>query len=162
MSTTISPNPPVNRFKQAIAQGETQLGLWYSLTSNLATEMIGAIGFDWLVLDAEHAPNDLTTLIPQLQGLRGSQSEPVVRTPWNDPALVKRFMDIGFRTILFPNIQNEDEARTAVAATRYPPEGVRGVATVHRACAFGADPTYFKTADGRACVLTQVETVSAA
>lgn len=161
MPATVSPTTPVNRFKTALAAGERQIGLWCSLASNLATEMIGAVGFDWLLIDAEHAPNELASLVPQLQGLRGSPSEPIIRTPWNDPVLIKRFMDIGFRTILFPYVQNEEEARAAVAATRYPPRGIRGVATVHRACAFGADPTYFETADDRACVLAQVETVGA-
>ena len=161
MTTPVSPNPPTNPFKEAIAKREKQIGLWCALTSNVVTEMIGAMGYDWLVLDAEHAPNDLATLIPQLQGLRGSHSEPVVRTPWNDPVLIKRFMDIGFRTVLFPYIQNAEEAAAAVAATRYPPEGIRGVATVHRACHYGADTTYAKTANAKACVLVQVETGTA-
>ena len=117
-------NSPENRFMEAIRKGETQLGLWLALTSNIAAEVIGAVGYDWLVLDAEHAPNDLNTLIPQLQALRGSMSEPVVRATWNDPVLIKRFMDIGFRTILFPYVQDEKEAEAAVAAMRYPPEGV--------------------------------------
>lgn len=162
MQTIVTTNPPTNEFKQAISKGEKQIGLWLSLTSNIVTEMIGAIGYDWLVLDAEHAPNDLATLVPQLQGLRGSRSEPVVRTPWNDPVLIKRFMDIGFRTVLFPYVQNEDEAAAAVAATRYPPEGIRGVATVHRACSYGAEAGYAQAANSRACVLVQVETAAAA
>lgn len=162
MSTSNTKMLSENRFKKAIANGETQIGLWCSLTSNLATEMIGEIGYDWLLLDAEHAPNDLGTLLPQLQGLRGSFSEPIVRTPWNDHVLVKRFMDIGFRTILFPYVQNEEEAAAAVAAMCYPPEGVRGVATLHRACSFGANADYFATANETACAIIQVETQSAA
>ncbi len=155
-------NPPENRFMEAIRKGETQLGLWLALTSNIATEVIGAVGFDWLVLDAEHAPNDLATLIPQLQALRGSMSEPVVRATWNDPVLIKRFMDIGFRTVLFPYVQDEHEAEAAVAAMRYPPEGVRGVATMHRSCSYGAEAGYIQSANARACALVQVETASAA
>ena len=155
-------NPPENRFMRAIRNGETQFGLWLAMTSNIATEMIGAVGYDWLVLDAEHAPNELSTLLPQLQALRGSYSEPVVRATWNDPVLIKRFMDIGFRTILFPYVQDEHEAEAAVAAMRYPPEGVRGVATVHRACSYGAEAGYIQSANERACALVQVETGRAA
>ncbi|WP_319529953.1 aldolase/citrate lyase family protein [uncultured Cohaesibacter sp.] len=154
-------SPPENRFMTAIRNGEKQFGLWLGLTSNLATEVIGAIGFDWLVIDAEHAPNEMTTLLPQLQALRGAHSEPVVRATWNDPVLIKRYMDIGFRTILFPYVQNKEEAEAAVAAMRYPPEGVRGVATVQRAASYGADASYIATSNERACALLQVETGTA-
>ncbi|WP_316862884.1 aldolase/citrate lyase family protein [uncultured Cohaesibacter sp.] len=154
-------SPQENRFKEAITKGEKQYGLWIGLTSNLATEIIGAIGYDWLVIDAEHAPNEMTTLVPQLQALRGSHSEPVVRATWNDTVLIKRFMDIGFRTILVPYVQNEDEAAAAVAAMRYPPEGVRGVATVQRSSSYGADASYLTTANDRVCTLVQVETGNA-
>lgn len=155
-------NPPENRFMKAIWNGEKQFGLWLGMTSNIATEIIGGVGYDWLVLDAEHAPNELGTLVTQLQALRGSHSEPVVRATWNDPVLIKRFMDIGFRTILFPYVQDETEAEAAVAAMRYPPEGVRGVATVHRACSYGAEAGYIQSANERACALVQVETAKAA
>lgn len=154
-------NPPENRFMNAIKKGETQLGLWLALTSNIATEVIGGVGFDWLVLDAEHAPNELGSLLSQLQALRGAHSEPVIRATTNDPVLIKRFMDIGFRTILFPYVQDEEQAAAAVAAMRYPPEGVRGVATMHRSCSYGAEAGYIQSANERACALVQVETAGA-
>ncbi|WP_245417876.1 aldolase/citrate lyase family protein [Cohaesibacter celericrescens] len=154
-------NPPENRFMTAIQNGETQLGLWLAMTSNIASEVIGGIGYDWLVLDAEHAPNELGGLVQQLQALRGAHSEPVIRATWNDPVLIKRFMDIGFRTILFPYVQNEKEAEAAVSSMRYPPEGIRGVATMHRGCSYGAETGYLQAANERACALVQVETTTA-
>lgn len=154
-------NPPDNRFMDAIRRGDPQYGLWLAMTSNIAAEVIGAVGFDWLVLDAEHAPNELGSLLSQLQALRGSNSEPVVRATANDPVLIKRFMDIGFRTILFPYVENEEQAAAAVAAMRYPPEGVRGVATMHRSCSYGAEAGYIQSANERACALVQVETAGA-
>ncbi|MCG8511445.1 MAG: aldolase/citrate lyase family protein [Rhodospirillales bacterium] len=137
---------------------QRQIGLWTSLSSNLVAEILNPIGFDWLLFDVEHAPNDVPLLLGQLQAMRGSPSEPVVRPEWNDPVIIKRLLDIGFRSFLVPMVQNAEEAAAAVAATRYPPEGIRGVATVNRAAAYGADVNYFKSANSQACVTVQIET----
>lgn len=148
----------LNPFKAALAESKPQIGLWCALTSNMVAEILNPVGFDWILFDAEHAPNEPASLLSQLQAMRGSKSEPVVRPQWNDPVIIKRLLDIGFQSFLVPMVQTAEEARAAVAATRYPPAGVRGVATLNRAAAYGADGGYFKTADDRMCVIVQIET----
>lgn len=157
MSNTIE-NKSANGFKDRLLEDQRQIGLWTSLSSNLVAEILNPIGFDWLLFDVEHAPNDIPLLLGQLQAMRGSPSEPVVRPEWNDPVIIKRLLDIGFRSFLVPMVQTAEEAAAAVAATRYPPEGIRGVATVNRAAAYGADASYFKTANSQVCVTVQIET----
>lgn len=153
-------NEPVaaNPFKERLRNEERQIGLWCSFASNIVAEVLNPIGYDWILFDAEHAPNDVTALLGQLQAMRGSPSEPVVRPPWNDAVVIKRLLDIGFRSFLVPMVQNADEAKAAVAATRYPPEGIRGVATINRAASYGADPTYAGSANSGVCVTVQIET----
>ena len=133
---------PRNAFKHAIARGQTQIGLWSGLCSNVVAEIIAGCGFDWIVLDGEHAPNELTGLVAQLQAMAGGTATPVVRPQWNDPVLFKRLLDIGAQTLLVPFVQNAEEAQRAVEATRYPPHGIRGVATVTRAGRFGRVKDY--------------------
>lgn len=116
-----------NKFKAALAAQQVQIGCWSALASPITTEVLGLAGFDWLVLDGEHAPNDVTTLIPQLMALKGSASAPVVRVPTNEPVIIKRMLDIGFYNFLIPFVETQEEAARAVASTRYPPEGIRGV-----------------------------------
>lgn len=147
-----------NPFKECLGKNSRQIGLWNSLCSNLVTELLNPIGFDWILFDVEHAPNDIQLLLSQLQAMRGSASEPVVRPEWNDAVIIKRLLDIGFRSFLVPMVQNAEEARAAVAATRYPPEGIRGVATLNRAAAYGADQNYVNTANSNICVIVQIET----
>jgi len=147
-----------NHFKQALAKGERQVGLWCSLASPLAAEILAGAGFDWLVIDGEHAPNDIPLLVAQLQAMRGGTAEPVFRVPWNDMVIIKRSLDAGARTIIVPFVQSVEEARRAVAAARYPPRGVRGVAGGVRAADFGRNKSYLQTAHLETCVIVQLET----
>jgi 4-hydroxy-2-oxoheptanedioate aldolase len=151
-------NMPSNTFKQAIASGQRQVGLWSGLASPIAAEIIAGAGFDWIVIDGEHGPNDISTLLPQLQAMRGGTAEPVFRVPWNDMVIIKRAMDVGARTLLIPFVQNDEEALHAVAATRYPPLGVRGVSVAPRANDYGRIQNYHRNAHLDTCVLVQIET----
>ncbi len=150
-----------NRFKRALAAGERQTGLWMSLCSPTVAELIGPSGFDWLVLDSEHAPNELPDIVAQLRALEGAHPEPVVRPAWNDTVLIKRFLDAGAQTLLVPFVQNADEARQAVRAMRYPPQGVRGVAVAPRANRYGRVKDYVARVNDELCLLVQVETRAA-
>lgn len=154
-------NLPRNAFKQALANGERQVGLWSGLASPIATEILAGAGFDWIVIDGEHGPNDITTLLPQLQAMRGGTAEPVFRVPWNDPVIIKRALDVGARSLLIPFVQNAEEARRTVAATRYPPMGIRGVCVTPRANDYGRVQDYHRNAHLDTCVLVQVETRAA-
>lgn len=152
---------PVNRFRRALRAGELQIGLWCSLASHYSVEVVAGAGFDWLLLDSEHSPNDLESLLAQLQAAAPYPTSPIVRVPWNDTVTIKRVLDIGAQGLLVPYVQNADEARAAVAATRYPPRGVRGVAGTTRANRFGRIPDYARRAHDELCVLVQVETQAA-
>jgi 4-hydroxy-2-oxoheptanedioate aldolase len=149
---------PTNTFKRAIRELRVQIGLWCSLCSNIGAEVIAGAGFDWILIDTEHAPNELSTVLSQLQALGGGTAAPVVRPAWNDRILMKRLLDIGVQNLLIPNVQSPEEAREAVAATRYPPEGNRGVAVAHRAIRYGRTKDYFTRANEEICVLVQIET----
>jgi len=150
-----------NRFKRALAEGRTQIGLWSGLCSNIGAEIIAGAGFDWIVVDLEHAPNDISTLIPQLQAMKGGTATPVVRPWWNDMPLFKRILDTGAQTILCPYVQNAEEAREAVARMQFPTRGVRGVASAHRANQWGRHADYFGAAGAEMCLLAQLETAEA-
>ncbi len=147
-----------NEFKHAIKAGKVQIGLWNSLCSNIVTEVVGYSGFDWLLLDTEHSPNELPAVMSQLQSVQRGTATPIVRPAWNDPVLIKRILDIGAQSILVPFVQNAEEARKAVAATRYPPEGIRGITTSGRAARFGRVKDYVKKANAEICLLVQAET----
>jgi 4-hydroxy-2-oxoheptanedioate aldolase len=151
-------NIPRNVFKQALSRCERQVGLWCSMASPVSAEILAGAGFDWIVIDGEHAPNDITTLLPQLQAMRGGTTEPVFRVPWNEPVIIKRALDVGARSLLIPFVQNAEEARKAVAATRYPPLGIRGVAVTPRANDYGRIQGYHRNAHLDTCVLVQIET----
>jgi len=151
---------PTNPFRQALCEGRPQIGLWSSLCSNLSAEVIASAGFDWILLDTEHAPNELPLVFGELQALVGSAAAPVVRPAWNDVVLIKRLLDIGAQNLLIPYVQNAAEARAAVAATRYPPQGVRGVAVLHRANRYGRVKDYLQRVHDELCVLVQIETRS--
>ena len=129
-ATTYGPFP--NRFRADLIARKRLIGCWASLGSAITTEVLGVAGFDWVLLDAEHAPNDVLTLVPQLMALKDSVSAPVVRPPCNDTVIIKRLLDAGFHNFLVPFVESADEARRAVAATRYPPAGVRGVSVSQR------------------------------
>jgi 4-hydroxy-2-oxoheptanedioate aldolase len=150
-----------NAFKQALARGERQVGLWSGLASPIAAEIIAGAGFDWIVIDGEHAPNDIPSLLAQLQAMRGGTAEPVFRVPWNDAVIIKRALDVGARSILVPFVQNAEEARKAVAAARYPPLGIRGVAVGPRANDYGRVEGYHRNAHLDTCVLVQLESRAA-
>ena len=149
---------PENRFKRALAAGQPQWGCWMSLGSPAATEIAAGAGFDWLLLDMEHAPNELPDIGHQLRAAEGGTAEPIVRVPWNEPVIVKRLLDLGARSLLFPFVQSAEEARRAVAATRYPPHGIRGFAGTTRANRYGRVADYAKRAASEICVLVQCET----
>jgi 4-hydroxy-2-oxoheptanedioate aldolase len=149
---------PQNPFKRALKAGQPQIGLWSSLSSNYAVEVIAGAGFDWILLDMEHSPNDLESLLSQLQAAAPYASHPIVRVPWNDMVTIKRVLDAGAQSLLIPYVQNATEARAAVSNTRYPPAGVRGVAGTTRATRFGRVKDYAKRAHEEICVLVQLET----
>ncbi|MGD9953981.1 MAG: HpcH/HpaI aldolase/citrate lyase family protein [Burkholderiales bacterium] len=152
---------PKNPFKRALREGRAPIGLWSSLSSNYTVEVIAGAGYDWILLDMEHSPNDLESLLAQLQAASPYPTHPVVRVPWNDMVTVKRVLDVGAQSLLVPYVQNAEEAKAAVANTRYPPAGVRGVAGTTRATRFGRVKDYAKRAHEEICVLVQVETKSA-
>ncbi len=149
---------PVNQFKRGIKAGKPQIGLWSSLSSHYSVEVIAGSGFDWLLLDTEHSPNDLENVVTQLQAASAYPTTAIVRPAWNDMVLIKRFLDVGVQTLLIPYVQTPEEAAQAVAYTRYPLRGVRGVAGTTRATRFGRVKDYFKRAEEELCVLVQVET----
>lgn len=150
-----------NAFKQALATCRRQVGLWCSMASPIGAEILAGAGFDWIVIDGEHAPNDIPLLILQLQAMRGGTAEPVFRVPWNEPVIVKRALDAGARSLLIPFVQNAEEARKAVAAARYPPLGIRGVAVAPRANDYGRVRDYHRNAHLDTCILVQLESRAA-
>lgn len=152
---------PRNAFKHALAAGRPQIGLWCTLGSAYAVEVVAGAGFDWLLLDTEHSPNDLLSVLAQLQAAAPYPATCVVRVPWNDMVTMKRYLDVGTQSVLIPYVQDAREARSAVASTRYPPAGVRGVAGATRATRFGRIADYARRAHEELCVLVQVETQQA-
>ena len=152
-----SPNP----FKKALAAGQQQIGIWSTLASPLVAEMLAGSGFNWILLDTEHSPNDVPLILPQLQAVAADQrhhTHAIVRPAWNDHVLIKRYLDIGAQTLLIPFVQNAEEARAAVEAMRYAPRGVRGMGGSVRASDFGRDARYVQDAENELCLLVQVET----
>lgn len=150
---------PLNPFKRALGAGELQLGLWCSFAHHATVEVLAGSGFDWLLLDTEHTTGDLAIVHTQLQALMGSHAHPIVRPPWNDTVVIKRYLDLGVQSLLIPFIETEEEARHAVAATRYPPRGVRGYASAARASGFGRIADYATRCEEELCVLLQVESL---
>ena len=149
--------PFPNSFRASLRAGKTLIGCWCSLANPITTEVLGVAGFDWLLLDGEHAPNDITTLVPQLMALKDSASAPVVRPSWNDTVEIKRLLDSGFCNFLIPFVQTAEEAQRAVAATRYPPQGFRGVSVSQRGNRFGTVAGYFEGVNDQICVMVQIE-----
>jgi len=149
---------PANHFKRAIKAGRSQIGLWCSLASNISVEIVAGSGFDWLLLDTEHSPNELNMVYSQLQAVMENKVQPIVRPPWNDQVMIKRFLDAGVQTLLVPMVQTVEEAEQAVASTRYPPRGVRGFASASRSSRFGRVKDYHTRCEEEICVLVQIET----
>ena len=150
----------MNPFQTLLANRATKvpIGTWVMSASPIVAEAIGHAGFDWAVLDMEHTTLDLMDLVHLMQAVGNTPLVPLVRVPWNDTVNVKRVLDAGAHSLLFPFIQNADEAARAVAATRYPPEGVRGMAGMSRASRFGTVPDFFKQANANVCAVLQMET----
>lgn len=153
---------PPNRLKQKLKAGEAALGFWLSLNSIAITEMAAGAGWDWLLLDMEHSiHNDESVERHVLAALNGGTAELVVRVPSIDPVLVKRLIDGGVRSFMFPYVQTVEEARLAVAATRYPPHGIRGFSGATRASRWGRDADYLATYADDVSVVIQIESPEA-
>jgi 4-hydroxy-2-oxoheptanedioate aldolase len=151
---------PQNTFKRALREGTPQFGLWAALADAYVTELLATAGFDWLLIDNEHAPNDVRSTLAQLQAVAAYTSHAVVRPVRSDSALIKQLLDIGAQTLLLPMIDTAVQAADAVAATRYPPQGIRGVGSaLARASRWNRIPDYLNRAADELCVLVQVETV---
>jgi 4-hydroxy-2-oxoheptanedioate aldolase len=152
-------NVPENPFKRAISEGRPQIGLWVALADAGCAELCACAGFDWLLLDAEHGPNDLRTLLAQLQAIAPYPSHPIVRPPIGETHLIKQILEIGAQTLLIPMVENADQAAQLVAAMHYPPRGVRGVgAALARASRWTRISSYLQTAGNELCLLVQIET----
>ena len=152
---------PPNPFRRALTEKRPQIGLWISLTSAFAAEITSPAGFDWALIDMEHSPNDYFSVLGQLQAFARTDTTTIVRPEWNDPVAVKRLLDLGVSGLLFPMINTVEEAERAVAATRYPPRGIRGVSVSTRANRFGRMGDYFARVEEETAVLLQIETVAA-
>lgn len=155
MSLLADPLP--NHFRRRLLEKQRLIGCWASLASPISTEVLGYAGFDWLLLDGEHAPNDFQTFLTQLLALKDSASAAVVRPQWNDPVLLKRLLDLGVYNFLMPFIESAEQARAAVAATRYPPRGIRGIAVAQRSNRYGYVQDYFQRIDDNISVQVQIE-----
>lgn len=148
---------PQNAFKRGIHAGRQQIGLWSSLASHVTVEILAGAGYEWLLLDTEHSANELPMVLCQLHACMEHQVQPIVRPPLNDTVAIKRYLDAGVQSFLIPMVETAEEAVAAVAATRYPPEGVRGYAAASRASRFGRVKDYYKHAHEEICVLVQIE-----
>ena len=150
---------PENTFKTALLRGDMLYGCWAGFADPYPTEVLATAGFDWLVIDGEHAPNDLRTMMAQLAVLVGKHSHPVVRLPMGEAWAIKQVLDAGAQTLLIPLVESADEAAGLVRAMRYPPDGIRGSgAVLARASQFSGIPDYAVTANDQMCLLVQVET----
>jgi len=151
---------PVNTFKQQITHNKLQIGLWLGWGSALSAEALAGCGFDWLLLDGEHAPNSLASTLAQLQAMAPYPVQPVVRLVEGDAALIKQYLDIGVQTFLIPMVESAAQAKHLVAAMRYPPDGFRGVAGGTRATRWNQVENYVLRANAEVCLLVQVETAA--
>ncbi len=151
-----------NSFQAALARREPQIGLWLSLGQPYTAELCATAGFDWVLIDGEHGPNDIHTILGQLQAAAAYPTHPVVRVVEGQTALIKQMLDLGAQTLLVPMVDTAEQARALVAATRYPPQGVRGIGSaVARVSRWAARPDYLNEANDEVCLLVQAETVTA-
>jgi 4-hydroxy-2-oxoheptanedioate aldolase len=148
---------PANHFKAGLAEKRRQPGLWLTLESTNATEIVAGSGFDWLLLDMEHTSLDVSQVADHIRAAKGGTAELVVRVPWNDPIIMKRLLDTGVRSFMIPFVQSAEEARAAVAATRYPPHGIRGVSGNMRANGFNRYRDYGARYREEQCIVVQIE-----
>ena len=148
---------PHNALKAALAAKTVQMGLWMNLVSPIAAEALAGAGFDWLLIDGEHGPNDIPTILAQVQAI-GSRTSVVVRPPVGEVRMIKQLLDLGVQTILVPMIESADHAAQMVKAMHYPPVGMRGVgATIARASDYGRITDYITTANDQTCLILQIE-----
>lgn len=157
MTYPVPYRPFPNQFKKDLQAGKRLIGCWASLSSHITTEVLGVAGFDWILLDGEHSPNDVITFVPQLMALKDSRSAPVVRPTSNNEVEIKRLLDAGFYNFLIPMVHNASDAARAVAATRYPPQGVRGVSVSQRSNLYGTVANYFQEVNQHILVAVQIE-----
>ena len=152
---------PTNAFKQTLLNHETTYGCWVGMADAYAAEIAASAGFDWLLIDGEHAPNDLRSILAQLQIIDASKSHPVVRIPVGETYMIKQVLDAGAQSLLIPMVESGEQAQELVKATRYPPHGVRGVGSaLARASKFNAIPDYLTTANDQICLTVQLETTA--
>lgn len=151
---------PVNRFKARLGK-EQQLGFFSTIGSPALAELLCYTGFDWILIDTEHSPNELPDVIDHLRAVQASGIAPIVRPAWNDMVLIKRLLDQGVQTLLIPYVENAEEAKAAVSYIRFPPHGLRGVSGGSRAANYGMTPGYFAKAESELCLLVQIETLGA-
>ncbi|HSV58097.1 MAG TPA: HpcH/HpaI aldolase/citrate lyase family protein [Variovorax sp.] len=162
---------PVNTFKQAMRAGKTQIGLWVGLADGYAAEILAGAGFDWLLIDGEHAPNDLRSVLAQLQAISSAwsaqgdpadRSQPIVRVPVGETALIKQYLELGAQTLLVPMVDTAEDAQRLTRAMRYPPEGIRGMGNaLARSSRWQSYPRYIHEANEQVCLLVQAETAEA-
>jgi 4-hydroxy-2-oxoheptanedioate aldolase len=153
---------PANAFKKALASDRAQIGLWLGLGDPYAAELCASCGFDWLLIDGEHAPNDLRSMLATLQSVAAYGSHPVVRIPHGDPSLIKQVLEIGAQTLLVPMVEDAVQAQQLARAMRYPPAGTRGVGSgLARSSRWNGFADYLERADDEVCLLVQVETIDA-
>ena len=151
---------PINRFKQRLQRGEAQIGLWLGLAEPYCAELAANAGFEWLVIDGGHAPNDLRGMLGQLQAIAPYPAQAIIRPVIGDTALIKQVLDIGAQTLLVPMVESAEQARQLVRAMHYPPNGVRGVGSaLARASRWNSIPGYLDQADEQMCLLVQIESL---
>ncbi|QJR16664.1 2-dehydro-3-deoxyglucarate aldolase [Usitatibacter palustris] len=146
-----------NQFRKDLIAGKQLIGCWSHLANPITAEILGLAGYDWILLDGEHSPNDITTFVPQLMALKDSSSAPIVRPPWNDVIWMKRLLDAGFYNFLIPYVESAEQAKQAVASTRYPTAGIRGVALATRQNKYGTIPDFLKQINDCITLLVQIE-----
>jgi 4-hydroxy-2-oxoheptanedioate aldolase len=153
---------PANTFKRALGAGIPQIGLWIGLADAYVAELLAGCGFDWVCIDGEHAPNDVRSVLAQLQAMAAYPVRPVVRPVHGNTALIKQYLDIGAQTLLIPMVETAEQAARMVAATRYPPRGIRGVGTaLARASRWNQVDGYLQHCEAELCILVQIESVLA-
>ena len=152
---------PKNRFKAAIANGTQQLGVWNTIGGNMVPELLGGAGFEWVLVDCEHAAIETIEVLPALQAIgQNPDTSAVVRVAANDATLFKRVLDMGAQSVMVPYVQTAREAAAAVHAMRYGPQGMRGMAGMTRATRYGKVDDYFDVAEDELCLIVQIETLT--
>ncbi|MDG2203008.1 MAG: HpcH/HpaI aldolase/citrate lyase family protein [Burkholderiales bacterium] len=147
-----------NKLKVALREGRPQIGCWLMMASPLSAEICASSGFDWVLIDMEHTPNDIPQVLSLVHAASAYSASIAVRAPWNDAVMIKRLLDMGVQSIMVPNVRTKEEAEAAVAAVRYPPRGIRGVSGNSRSNRFGRITDYFEHADDHVCLIAQIET----